>query len=66
MADREGVRHHDEATIRLARRCGNDTFKFGHIMNRCDNRSGHAVSAPSEVMNSRRLMSPPNDRASYR
>ena len=27
MADREGVRHYDEATIRLARQCGNNTFK---------------------------------------
>src|SRR5262249_19135666 len=38
MADRKGIRHNDEATIRLARRCGDNTFKRGHIINWCDDR----------------------------
>src|SRR5215831_14859786 len=33
VADREGVRHYDEATIWLTRRCGDNTFKLGHTIN---------------------------------
>ena len=38
MVDREGIRHHDKATIRLASLCGNDGFELGRVVNRCCDR----------------------------
>jgi len=38
MDIQETIRHHDQATIRLACMCGNDGFEFRHVMNRRGNR----------------------------
>src|SRR6516164_830931 len=38
MFGREGIRHHDQAAIRLVRLCCNDGFELGCAVNRCDDR----------------------------
>src|SRR6516164_6801085 len=38
MGIREGIRHHDQATIRPASLCGNDAFELGRVANRCSDR----------------------------
>jgi hypothetical protein len=37
MNEKEGIGHHDETTIRLARLSLNDGFKLGRIVNWCCN-----------------------------
>src|SRR5215471_8169531 len=38
MAAHEAIRHHDQASIRLARLCGNDGFELGRVVDRCGDR----------------------------
>src|SRR5207237_372163 len=38
MADQEGIRNYDQATIRLAGLCGDDRFELGTVVNGCDDR----------------------------
>src|SRR5262245_27916948 len=38
MADREGIRYHDQTTIRLACLCSNNEFELGPVVNGCDDR----------------------------
>src|SRR5215470_11508026 len=34
MVERERIRHHDQAAVRLARLCGNHGFELGCVVNR--------------------------------
>jgi hypothetical protein len=43
MGIREGIRHHDQATIRLASLCGNDGFELGVVANIAIYRSGWSL-----------------------
>jgi hypothetical protein len=50
MADREGIRYHDQASIRLACLCGNNEFEFVAANGgRIDGR-GHAAIRSVQVL----------------
>jgi len=38
MADRAGIRYHDQTTIRLACLCSNNEFELRPVVNGCDER----------------------------
>jgi hypothetical protein len=50
MADRQGIRYHDQASIRLACLCGNNEFEFAAANGgRIDGR-GHAAIRSVQVL----------------